>query len=163
MDPVVWRRPRPVSGLAAVALAVVAGLLLGLGIDVVRSGGPAGWLARHPLLGPLRPEYEAFADGLRDTVSRVDSLDWPASEAQLRASSVAGIPIEVLRAPRAEPRLTETQNAEIAAAWQAAFEWLSPGFIRWTTAWGAGHNVQIDRPDLVDEAARRLVDLDRDG
>ncbi len=300
MDPVVWRRPRSVSGLAAVALAVVAGLLLGLGIDVVRSGGPAGWLARHhltapyeargervdiggrslyldcrgsgsptvvleagsgadsstwsavldglasatrtcaydragrgrsdpverhtladsagelrallraagelgpyvlvghslggaylrvfaaqyreevvglvlvdtfdpdlqedwihPLLGPLRPDYEATLDGLRGTVSRVDSLDWPTSEAQLRSSSVAGLPIEVLRAPRHEPRLSETENQRIAAAWLVAFESLSPGLVRNTTAWGAGHNIQIDRPDLVIEATRRLVDLAR--
>ena len=29
------------------------------------------------------------------------------------------------------------------------------------TAWGAGHNIQIDRPDLVIESARRLVDQAR--
>lgn len=111
----------------------------------------------HPLLGDLRGEYEAFLNGLRDTVSVVDSLDWPASEAQLRTSSVEGLPIEVLVAPRYEPRLSEVINAEIAAAWRAAFDTLSPGRIRTTTAWGAGHNVQIDRPDLVIEAVRRLV------
>jgi pimeloyl-ACP methyl ester carboxylesterase len=301
MDPVVRRRPGRAAGLATFALAIVAGLLLGVAIDLVRSGGPAGWLARHhltppyeprgerievgrrslyidcrgegqptvvleagsgadsstwsavldglasatrtctydragrgrsdpvgrhtlsqtaaelrallsaagepgpyvlvghslggafirvfasgnreevvglvlvdtfdpdlqdgwihPLLGPLRSEYEATLDRLRDTVSRVDQLEWPASEEQLRSSSVAGLPIEVLMAPRFEPRLTEAQNAEIAAAWRAAFDSLSPGLIRWTTAWGAGHNVQIDRPDMVIEATRRLVDLARD-
>src|SRR5262245_3736175 len=52
----------------------------------------------HPLLGELRPEYEAQLDGLRAHVSRVDGLDWPASEEQLRASSFEGIPLEVLRA-----------------------------------------------------------------
>ncbi len=112
----------------------------------------------HPLLGDLRPEYEAFLNSLRDTVSAVDSLDWPASEAQLRASSPLGVPIEVLVAPRYEPRLSEAVNAEIAEAWAAAFDTLSPGRIRWTTAWGAGHNVHIDRPDLVIEAVRRLVE-----
>ena len=115
----------------------------------------------HPLLGPLRPDYEATLDGLRATVSRVDSLDWPTSEAQLRSSSVAGLPIEVLRAPRHEPRLSERENQRIAAAWLVAFELLSPGLVRNTTAWGAGHNIQIDRPDLVIEAARRIVDLAR--
>lgn len=117
----------------------------------------------HPLLGPLQPEYEATLDGLRDLVSRVESLDWPASEEQLRSSSVEGLPIEVLVAPRYEPRLDEARNGEIAAAWQAAHDSLSPGLVRQTTAWGAGHNVQIDRPDLVIEATRRIVDLARGG
>jgi len=115
----------------------------------------------HPLLGDLRPEYEAFLSGLKDTVSVVDSLDWPASEQQLRASSVAGLPIELLVAPRYEPRLSEATNADVAAAWRSAYDTLSPGMVRITTAWGAGHNVQIDRPDLVIEATRRSIDLAR--
>jgi pimeloyl-ACP methyl ester carboxylesterase len=117
----------------------------------------------HPLLGPLRREYESTLDGLRDRVSRVDSLDWPASERQLRASSVAGLPIEVLVAPRYEPRLSKARNAAIAEAWQAAFDTLSPSRVRYAIAWGAGHDVQIDRPDLVIEAIRRLIDLARGG
>jgi pimeloyl-ACP methyl ester carboxylesterase len=79
----------------------------------------------------------------------------------VREASVTGLPIEVVVAPRYEPRLTETQNAEIATAWRAAYESLSPGQVRWTTAWGAGHNVHIDRPDLVIEATRRIIDLAR--
>ena len=117
----------------------------------------------HPLLGSLRSEYEAGLDRLRDQVSRVDALDWTASERQLREASVVGLPIEVLVAPRYEPRLGEASNAEIAAAWRAAYDALSPGMVRYTTAWGAGHNVQIDRPDLVIEATRRLIDLVRAG
>lgn len=117
----------------------------------------------NPLVGDLRSEYEATLDGLRDTVASVDSLDWPVSEEQLRAADVHGLPIEVLRAPRYEPRLTQAQNAEIVAAALAAYETLSPGKVRWTTAWGAGHNVQIDRPDLVIESVRRLVNAIRAG
>jgi hypothetical protein len=30
-----------------------------------------------------------------------------------------------------------------------------------TTAWGAGHNIHLDRPDLVIESVRRLVALAR--
>jgi len=117
----------------------------------------------HPLLGLLRPEYDANLDGLRDVVSRVDSLDWPESERQLRAASVGGLPVEVLVAPRYEPRLTETENVAVAEAWRTAYESLSPRNVRHTVAWGAGHNVQIDRPDLVIEATRRLIDLARGG
>ena len=136
----------------------VVGLVL---VDTFDPDLQTDWI--HPLLGELRPEYESFQDGLRATVSSVDSLHWPASEVQLREASIAGLPIEVLVAPRYEPRLSEAQNAEIATAWRAAYDTLSPGKIRWTTAWGAGHNVQIDRPDLVIEATRRIVDLVRGG
>lgn len=117
----------------------------------------------HPLLDTLRPEYEAALDNLRATVSIVDSLDWPASERQLRASSVEGLRVEVQTAPRYEPRLSEARNAAIAEAWEAAYQSLSPGLVRRTIAWGAGHNVHIDRPDLVIEAVRRLLDQTRAG
>jgi len=115
----------------------------------------------HPLLGALREEYSATLDGLRAHVAAVDSLDWATSEIQLRGASVAGLPVEVLVAPRYEPRLDEATNAAIADAWHAAFESLSPGRVTQTTAWGAGHDIQIDRPDLVISSARRLVDLAR--
>lgn len=130
----------------------VVGLVM---VDTFNPDLQIDWV--HPLLGDLRSEYESHLQGLRDTVSFVDSLDWPTSEQQLRDSSIAGLPIEVLVAARFEPRLSEATNAEITAAWRAGFETLSPGMVHWTTAWGAGHNVQLDRPELVIEAVRRLV------
>jgi pimeloyl-ACP methyl ester carboxylesterase len=136
----------------------VVGLVM---VDTFDPDLQSDWI--HPLLGALRPEYEASLDGLRATVEIVDSLDWPASEAQLREASLDGLPVEVVVAPRYEPRLDEARNAEIAAAWEAAYETLSPGRVRRTVALGAGHNVQIDRPDLVIEAVRRLVEIARVG
>jgi hypothetical protein len=123
----------------------------------------AAWTAVRgvAVLGPLRDEYEVRLDGLRAHVSRVDTLDWAASEAQLRASSLIGLPIEVLVAPRYEPRLDEATNAAVAESRRAAFESLSPGRVVQTTAWGAGHDIHIDRPDLVIASVRRLVDLAR--
>jgi len=117
----------------------------------------------HPLLGALRPEYEAQLDRLRDLVAQVEDLDWPTSEEQLRAASVAGTPLEVLRAPRADPRLDAATNDKIAAAWVAAYESLSPGSVHYELAWGAGHLIQMERPDLVIAATRRLVDAARSG
>ena len=134
----------------------VVGLVL---VDTFDPDLQTDWI--HPLLGDLRPEHEATLDGLRATVASVDGLDWPTSEAQLRAADVHGLPIEILRAPRYEPRLTEATNAEIAEAVEAAYRSLSPGNTRLTTAEGAGHMVQIDRPDVVIEAVRRLVDRAR--
>lgn len=115
----------------------------------------------HPLLGSLRPEYDAHLDDLRDTVSVVDSLDWPPSEEQLRDGSLQGLRIDALRAPRYEPRLSEDQNARIGEAWVAAYDSLSPGMVRWTTALGAGHMIQVDRPDLVIDVVRRAIDTAR--
>ena len=100
-------------------------------------------------------------DGLRALVARVEDLDWPTSEAQLRATSLDGLPIEVLIAPRYEPRLDEATNDAIAGARVAAYEALSPGNVRYELAWGAGHQIQVDRPDLVVAAVRRLVEYDR--
>ena len=136
--------------------AEMAGLVL---VDAFNPDLQASWI--HPLLGTLRGEYDVTLEGLRAHVSQVDALDWIASEAQLRASALAGLPIEVLVAPRYEPRLDEATNATIADAWLAAFESLSPGNVTHTTAWGAGHNIQIDRPDLVIEATRRLIAMAR--
>lgn len=136
--------------------ADVVGLVLvdGFSVDLQDD-----WI--HPLLGDLRPEYEGGLQRLRDLVAGVEDLDWPASEAQLRAAHVSGIPIVVLRAPREEPRLDEPTNVAIAVAWEDAFESLSPGHVRYEIAWGAGHIVQADRPDLVIAAARELVETAR--
>ena len=134
----------------------VAGLVL---VDAFKPDLEEAWI--HPLLGPLRGEYEARLDGLRAQVAATDSLDWPASEAQLRLGGLAGLPIEALEAPRGEPRLDQPTNDAIAAARQAGIESLSPGSVTYTIAWGAGHNIQFDRPDLVVAAVRRLVELAR--
>ena len=130
----------------------MAGLVL---VDAFNPDLESTWI--HPLLGTLREEYESRLDGLRAHVSQVDGLDWPESEAQLRAAPLAGLPIEVLVAARYEPRLDAPSNAAIADAWRAAFESLSPGHVTHTIATGAGHNIHIDRPDLVIGATRRLI------
>ena len=115
----------------------------------------------HPLLGPVRPEYEAALDNLRALVAQVEELDWVASEREMRDASLSGIPIEILRAPRFEPRVDAATNDAIAAAIIASYESLSPGMVRFELAWGAGHMIQVDRPDLVVAATRRLVDAAR--
>jgi pimeloyl-ACP methyl ester carboxylesterase len=115
----------------------------------------------HPLLGDLRAEYERRLDGLRDIVERAEDLDWTTSEDQLGASSIDGLPVEVLRAPRADRRLDRATNAAITDAWRDAYLALSPGRVRYEIASGAGHIIQADRPDLVIAAVRRLVDAAR--
>jgi pimeloyl-ACP methyl ester carboxylesterase len=114
----------------------------------------------HPLLGGLQPEYEAQLEALRAHVSRVDGLDWPASEAQLRAASVDGVRLEVLVAARREPRLDAATNEAIATAWRDGMEALSPGMTSYQIVY-AGHNIHIERPDTVIDAVRRLIDAAR--
>jgi len=111
----------------------------------------------HPLLGDLRPEYEARLDGLRATVADWEALDWTASERQLRSSSIDGIRVAVLVAPRYEPRLDEATNRGIAAAWEHGLRALSPGSVTYEYAWGSGHVIPVDRPDLVVQLVRRVV------
>lgn len=134
----------------------VAGLVL---VDSFDPDLQTDWI--HPLLGPLVPEYESALDDLRTLVAQVEDLDWSGSERQLRTAWLSGIPIEVLRAPRYEPRLDAATNDAIAAAMIASYESLSPGMVRVELAWGAGHMIQVDRPDLVVAATRRLIDAER--
>jgi pimeloyl-ACP methyl ester carboxylesterase len=117
----------------------------------------------HPLLGSLRGEYAERLDGLRAHVAAVDGLDWTASELLLRQTTPLRIPVEALVAPRGEPRLDGRVNEAIRAAWQASLESLSPGRVAYTVAWGAAHDIQFDRPDLVIGAVGRLVEATRSG
>lgn len=94
-------------------------------------------------------------------VASVEGIDLERSRAQLAESSVDGLPLEVLVAPRAEARLDAVTNELIAAALAGGYEALSPGRTTLTIAWGAGHMVQFDRPDLVLEAVRRIVAIAR--
>lgn len=136
----------------------VAGLVL---VDTFDADLHAAWI--HPLLGALRPEYDANLDGLRALVAQVEDLDWAASEGQLREAVVTGVRIEVLRAPRGEPRVDAATNEALAAASIASYESLSPGLVRYELAWDAGHMIQVDRPDLVIAATRRLIEAARTG
>jgi pimeloyl-ACP methyl ester carboxylesterase len=130
-----------------------------VGLVLVDSFDPdleTDWI--HPLLGGLGAEYAQRLDGLRATVADVETLDWPTSERQLRATALDRIAIEVLRAARADPRLDAATNRAIGEAWAAAYERLSPGHVRYEIAAGAGHLIQVDRPDLIILAVGRLVD-----
>ncbi len=111
-----------------------------------------------PILGPLRSEYLDHTAGLWDLIASVEGIDVDRSRALLAEARVMGLPVEVVIAPRIEGRLDAVTNDRIAASVVAGYEQLSPGRVTLTLAWGAGHMVQFDRPDLVVQAARRIVD-----
>ena len=50
---------------ATIVLAVLAGLAIGFGADVARSGGFGSWLARHGLPPPYLPQGQRFDIGER--------------------------------------------------------------------------------------------------
>ncbi len=114
-----------------------------------------------PLLGPLTDEYRAHYAGLWDLVGRTEGLDPERSLAQLAAADLHGLPIEVVRPARGEPRLDAATNEAIREAQADGYEALSPGMVRYTIAWASGHVVQADQPDLVVDAVRRLVEAAR--
>ncbi|HEX4897162.1 MAG TPA: alpha/beta hydrolase [Candidatus Limnocylindrales bacterium] len=111
-----------------------------------------------PLLGPIRDQYLDQTAGLWRLIGSVEGIDVEASRAQLDASDVAGLPIEVVIAPRVDARLDAATNDRIAASFAAGYEALSPGQVTLTLAWGASHMVQFDQPDVVVEAVRRIVE-----
>jgi len=111
----------------------------------------------HPLLGDLQPEYEANLQGLRNTVAAWEQLDWDTSEEQLEDGDLAGTPVAVLVAPRYEPRLDAATNKRVEQTWREAYESLSPGRTTYEFAWGSGHIIPVDRPDLVVDVVRRVV------
>jgi pimeloyl-ACP methyl ester carboxylesterase len=110
-----------------------------------------------PLLGPIRDQYVGETAGIWGQIGSVERIDVEASRAQLAASDVEGLPIEVIVAPRIDSRLDAATNERILDAMAAAYEALSPGRVTFTLAWGASHMIQFDRPELVIEAVRRIV------
>jgi pimeloyl-ACP methyl ester carboxylesterase len=110
-----------------------------------------------PLLGSIHEEYVGETADLWQMVGSVEAIDVDRSRAQLAESDVAGLPIEVVVTPRLDVRLDAATNDRIAASFAAGYDALSPGMVTFTLAWGSGHMIQFDRPELVIEAVRRIV------
>ena len=110
-----------------------------------------------PLLEDHREGYLGHTAKLWALVSSVEGIDVGRSQEQLAASDVAGLPIEVVIAARYEAGLSDATNARVEASTKAGYEALSPGNTTVTIAYFSGHMVQFDRPDLVLEAAGRII------
>ena len=116
-----------------------------------------------PLLEDHREGYLGHTAKLWALVASVEGIDVVRSQEQLAASDVSGLPIEVVLAARYEAGLSDAANARIEASTKAGYEALSPGRTTVTIAFFSGHMVQLDRPDLVIEAAQRIIDQVRAG
>jgi pimeloyl-ACP methyl ester carboxylesterase len=115
-----------------------------------------------PLTESHRESYLGHTARLWSLVGSVEGIDLEVSQAQLAEADVAGLPIEVVIAARYEAGLSDDTNESIEGSTRAGYEALSPGQVTVTIAYFSGHMVQFDRPDLVIEAARRVVKTVRD-
>ncbi|MCI0344522.1 MAG: alpha/beta fold hydrolase [Chloroflexi bacterium] len=116
-----------------------------------------------PLTESHREGYLGHTAKLWSLVASVEGIDVERSRAQLAASDVAGMPIEVVIAARYEAGLSDAANQRIAASTRDGYASLSPGRVTVTIAYFSGHMVQFDRPDLVIEAAARIIEDVRAG
>ena len=111
-----------------------------------------------PFTGAHEASYLGHSDRLWAMVASTERIDEARSREQLADSTVSGLPIEVIVAARYEAGLSDEENDRIEASRIAGYETLSPGSVTYTTAFFSGHMVQFDRPELVIEAARRIVE-----
>jgi pimeloyl-ACP methyl ester carboxylesterase len=111
-----------------------------------------------PLLGPLQDQYVGQTDQIWTMIGSVEAIDVERSRQQLAAADVVGRWIEAIVAPRVDSRLDAATNQRILASIAAGYEALSPGRVTFTPAWGASHLVQFDRPEVIVDAVRRIID-----
>jgi pimeloyl-ACP methyl ester carboxylesterase len=121
----------------------------------------ADYASRLGLDPAMLKDWARGIDDTSRTIEAVERLDWNASLAQLRASSVAGMPVQVLTVDQhlrfVDPRLSPADVERLIDAQRGWIEALSPGKTAITIAERSGHVIQLDRPDLVIQAIDRLV------
>jgi pimeloyl-ACP methyl ester carboxylesterase len=111
----------------------------------------------------LAARWQANLDGNIGAVVATERLDWPASERELAAIDLGSLPVEVVVVPQpfaVDPFVPDEERDRLAAAWRTGLETVSTQ-ARLTLAEGSSHFVQWDRPELVVDAAARLVDAAR--
>jgi pimeloyl-ACP methyl ester carboxylesterase len=107
--------------------------------------------------------YEDLAGTIR-VIEATEGLDWSATEAELARAMLGDMPLELLFV---EQRYRwegdfEPYEAALIAVWERLVRGLSTE-ARLTIAVNSTHMIQWDRPDLVVEAIRRLIEAARAG
>ncbi len=111
----------------------------------------------------LAARWQADLDANIRSVEAIEHLAWSASEAELEAVDLGDLPVEVVVVPQpfdVDPDIPDGDRARLEAAWREGNATFSTR-TRVTFAGGSSHNVQWDRPELVIEAAERLVAVAR--
>jgi pimeloyl-ACP methyl ester carboxylesterase len=116
-----------------------------------------------PVPSAFRSGWHADIAATNRLVADAEGLDWLATERELRAATLGNLPLELifvdqhLRYPGTLDRQTVE---ELIAAWENLVLGLS-GDARLTIARDSGHLIQFQRPELVIDAIRRLVERSR--
>ncbi len=140
--------------------AEVAGLVL---VDGFAPDRFRGLIALAP--PDLAARWQASLDASIRSIESVEQLAWAASEQELETVDLGDLPVEVVVVPQpfaVDPNIPDRYRARLEAAWRAGNATFSAR-TRVTLAEGSGHLVQWDRPELVIEAAERLVAAARGG
>jgi pimeloyl-ACP methyl ester carboxylesterase len=113
----------------------------------------------------LAARWQANLDANIRSIEATERLTWAASETELEEVDLGDLPVEVVVVPQpfaVDPYIPDGDRARLEAAWRAGNATFSAR-TRVTLAEGSGHLVQLDRPELVIEAAGRLVAAARGG
>ena len=136
------------------------------GLVLVDPFGPDRFRRLIALASPdLARAWQADLDGNIAAVEATERLNWPASEAELRATDLGDLPVEVVIVPQpfsSDPRIPDAERAGLAQEWRDGIDATS-GRVRVTLAPGSSHMIQWDRPELVIAAVERLVEDARGG
>jgi len=111
----------------------------------------------------LAAEWATDMRGTFELIERLEGLDWPATADQLAAARLGDIPLELIfvdQRLRYDDRIDPATRDRLIAAWRELELALSTDS-RLTIADGSRHVVQLDRPDVVVDSIRRLVDRAR--
>jgi pimeloyl-ACP methyl ester carboxylesterase len=136
----------------------------------------AGVVLVDPFMPDVRPIDEVDVDpalrtrhyddlaGTFRVIEATEALDWAATEAELERAALGDLPLELLFV---EQRYRwegpfEPYEATLIEAWERLVLGLSTE-ARLTIAVNSTHMIQWDKPDLVVEAIRRLVEAARAG
>jgi pimeloyl-ACP methyl ester carboxylesterase len=131
-----------------------------VGIVLVDAFNPDLWGRLVEVMPPDKaPEWRDFLEPTFDLVERTEDLDWDTSAAELAATSVVGLPIEVVVVRQTFDGIPDLEPATVDAmyaAWRAGLESLSDD-VRITVLTDSGHLVQLDKPSAIVEAVDRLL------
>jgi pimeloyl-ACP methyl ester carboxylesterase len=115
--------------------------------------------------GEFRARWHADIAATNELVAEAENLDWAATERELRAAGLGDLPLELIFVDQ-HLRYPDTLEAavveELIAAWESLVLGLSDD-ARLTIAHGSGHLIQFERPELVIDGVRRLVERARAG